>query len=246
MKRIITALTAAVLLLTACGSKTSQTSNDYSVYNEEQNLPGDSTLYGLACEGCTDSVVIFLPFSGGDPDTFNVINARKHHKVFGRPRIGDELAIVRNATEKQTADIVVNLDILKGEWCYKVMPQFRPRLGQPAQGKAPQLPPTLPDSLRKAWTTPREYGIDIRREHVAHPIGMTFGNDNEQSPVVFPPVKLYREWRIHNGQLLLKESRIDSLGNHQVFNCDTADIVLLRRDTLVLRFKDSEQGYYRR
>jgi hypothetical protein len=191
-------------------------------------------------------VVIFLPFSGGDPDTFNVINARKHHKVFGRPRIGDELAIVRNATEKQTADIVVNLDILKGEWCYKVMPQFRPRLGQPAQGKAPQLPPTLPDSLRKAWTTPREYGIDIRREHVAHPIGMTFGNDNEQSPVVFPPVKLYREWRIHNGQLLLKESRIDSLGNHQVFNCDTADIVLLRRDTLVLRFKDSEQGYYRR
>ena len=35
-------------------------------------IEGDSTRYGLACEGCTDSVLVFLPGTGGDPVTYNI------------------------------------------------------------------------------------------------------------------------------------------------------------------------------
>jgi hypothetical protein len=59
-------------------------------------------------------------------------------------------------------------------------------------------------------------------------------------------VKRYREWHIYNGHLLLSEARRDTLGNQQVTNTDTADIVFMRRDTLLLRFSDHEQGYYRK
>jgi hypothetical protein len=53
-------------------------------------------------------------------------------------------------------------------------------------------------------------------------------------------------WNIYNGHILLSETRRDTLGEQQIISTDTADIVLLRRDSLRLRFKDHEQGYYRK
>ena len=69
---------------------------------------------------------------------------------------------------------------------------------------------------------------------------------DENSPVIFPPFKRYRQWHLYNGQLILSETSRDTLGNVSITNNDTAAFVMLRRDTLVLRFSDKEQGYYRR
>ena len=44
----------------------------------------------------------------------------------------------------------------------------------------------------------------------------------------------------------MSEGARDSLGNITVTNTDTAQLVLLHRDTLVLRFNEGEQGYYRK
>ena len=34
---------------------------------DELRLQGDKTIYGLACEGCNDSIVLLLPNDGSDP-----------------------------------------------------------------------------------------------------------------------------------------------------------------------------------
>lgn len=245
MKRNFFSTILIALLVTACSSGTTQEAQEITAYNEEGKLPGDSTIYGLACEGCTDSILVFLPYTGGDPDTIDILNARVQRRVFGRPDIGDQVAVVLTG-EKKVADIVINMDRLKGEWCYQVMPRLRPRAGASADSIV-QLPPDFPDSLRKKWFQPREYGIDIRRDYTARPIGLQRNSaDRQNGPVEYPTLKRYRQWRIFNGHLLLSESRRDTLGNEQVIKTDTADIVFMRRDTLLLRFKDHEQGYYRK
>lgn len=245
MKRNIFSSILVALLLAACSSGTQQAAQEITAYNEEQSLPGDSTIYGLACDGCTDSILVFLPYIGGDPDTIDILNARVQRRVFGRPDIGDQVAIVLSSNKK-VADIVINLDRLKGEWCYQVMPRLHRRAGVSADSIV-QLPPDFPDSLRKKWFQPREYGFEIRRDYTARPIGIQRNNAEPQNgPVEYPTAKRYRTWRIFNGHLLLSEARRDTLGNQQITNTDTADIVFMRRDTLLLRFKDHEQGYYRK
>ena len=77
MKKAILFIFATVLLTGACGSKQQQPASDIAedAISLQKNQPGDSALYGLACDGCTDSVLVFLPYSGGDPDTFDIITA---------------------------------------------------------------------------------------------------------------------------------------------------------------------------
>lgn len=245
MKQTLFALLVPAMLTVACTSVTQQPQQTSAVYNDLQRQLGDSTLYGLACDGCTDSILVFLPYTGGDPDTFNIIEARARRRMLGRPDIGDEIAIVRSSQDSTVADMVINLERLKGEWCYQVVPKLK--LSLPSANGKNQAPPTLPDSILKKWLQPREYGINIMRDNVAMPIGYVRpGTDDKQMPVEFPALKLYREWHIFNGHLLLTESRRDTTGNLKAFNTDTTDIVLLRRDSLVLRFKDGEQGYYLR
>ena len=245
MKRNIFSSILVALLLTACSSGSQQSAKEITAYNEEQPLPGDSTIYGLACEGCTDSILVFLPYIGGDPDTIDILNARVQRRVFGRPDIGDQVAVVLSSNKK-VADIVINLDRLKGEWCYQVMPRLRRRAGV-SPDSIVQLPPDFPDSLRKKWFQPREYGLDIRRDYTARPIGIQRNQtDHQNGPVEYPTIKRYRQWRIFNGHLLLSEARRDTLGNETVTHTDTADIIIMRHDTLLLRFKDHKQGYYRR
>ena len=246
MKRIVFAL-VLVAILNACSTNVQQEKSDTTAYNEEQSLPGDSTLYGLACEGCNDSVLVYIPLSGGDPDTLDILNARINRKVFGRPDIGDEIAFVLNGTGKKSADLVINLERLKGEWCYLVMPKLRALPGA-SPNEAATLLPNFPDSLKEKWFQPREYGMELQRDQVVRPIGIRHpAAVRQDTPVEYPEVKLYREWHIYNGHLLLSEMQVDTLGKQQVTAIDTADIVLLKRDTLLLRFNDQkEQGYYRK
>lgn len=244
MKQTVIILAATAMLLGACHSGT-QTEKNSTVYNETVTLEGDSTVYGLACDGCTDSLLVYLPFSGGDPDTIDILNARVQRKVFGRPEVGDEVAFVLNASNKKVADLVINIDRLKGSWCYQVMPKLRRRLGASADSVV-QMPPDFPDSLRKKWFQPREYGLELQRDNIVRPIGTQTRGKEQQGPVEYPEMKRYREWHIYNGHLLLMETRRDTTGARKTISTDTADIVVMRHDSLLLRFADHEQGYYRK
>ena len=244
MKQTVIILAATAMLLGACHSGT-QTEKNSTVYNETVTLEGDSTVYGLACDGCTDSLLVYLPFSGGDPDTIDILNARVQRKVFGRPEVGDEVAFVLNASNKKVADLVINIDRLKGSWCYQVMPKLRRRLGASADSVV-QLPPDFPDSLRKKWFQPREYGLELQRDNIVRPIGTQTRGKEQQGPVEYPEMKRYREWHIYNGHLLLMETRRDTTGARKTISTDTADIVVMRHDSLLLRFADHVQGYYRK
>jgi hypothetical protein len=242
----LAAVAALTMTIAACGSKESKQTDDNEAISTKQNLPGDSTVYGLACDGCNDTILVFLPRYGGDPDTFNILGASKAQKVFGRPKIGDKMAVVVNHNNPKVADMVIDLEELKGEWCYVVKPQLRRRadLSQEAQQRFLK---EAPDSLISELMQPREYGVEIKSENTARPIGFVHAmTSDEESPVVYPQLKRYREWHIFNGLLVLSETKRDTTGVQTVINSDTAQFVLLRRDTLVLRFEDGEQGYYRK
>jgi hypothetical protein len=244
MKQTIVILAAAAILFGACHSGTQPKENN-GIYNEITVLEGDSTVYGLACDGCTDSILVYLPFSGGNPDTIDILNARVQRRVFGRPDVGDEVAFVLNASNKKVADLVINIDRLKGSWCYQVMPKLRRRLGASTDSVV-QLPPDFPDSLRKKWFQPREYGLELQRDNNVRPIGSQRRGKEQQGPVEYPEMKRYREWHIYNGHLLFMETRRDTTGARQIISTDTADILVMRHDSLLLKFADHEQGYYRK
>ena len=58
-------------------------------------------MHGLACDGCTDSVLVVLPSDDSDPVTFSIIEAMRYRKVFGKPKIGDMMAVVVNKDNKR-------------------------------------------------------------------------------------------------------------------------------------------------
>ena len=241
------AVVVAALLTTACSSKTeSCPTEETDLISMVPAMPGDSTVYGLACDGCNDTILVFLPRQGGDPDTFNILNASKNHQVFGRPMIGDLVGVLTNRENQKVADKVINIEQLKGKWCYMVEPKLREIAGMPLSRLQGEQREEM-DSMLREMLQPREFGVEIKSDYTARPIGMIRSmTSDEESPVVYPPLKRYREWRIFNGRLILSEGARDSLGNITGTNTDTAQLVLLHRDTLVLRFNEGEQGYYRK
>ena len=115
----------AALALTACHEEKKPVEKVQQLPSYDQPLKGDSTVYGLACEGCSDTVVVLMPNDGSDPVTYNILKASRQHRVLGRIKTGDWIGVVLNKTNKHEADIVIDLDQLKGIWCYIVMPQLR-------------------------------------------------------------------------------------------------------------------------
>lgn len=247
MKRIhLLCLTAAIILTAACGGNrentTAQTASNDST---SLSLPGDSTLYGLACDGCSDTIVVMLTNLDGAPDTFDILEASRQHKVFGHPRVGDQIALVINPEDATIADLVINLEQLKGTWCYLVKPTLRERAGI-TDSMRQEMTTRMPDSIRRRLMRPREYGFQLLANAQARPIGMERGSQSsrQQSPVVWPEIRRYRSWHLFNGRLVLTQRQRDSLRTPPT---DTADFVLLRHDTLVLRYNDgSRQGFYRK
>lgn len=228
---------AAVALMAACGNKPpkEKPSETISMY---EYLPGDSALYGLACDGCTDSILVFLPYSGGDPDTFDIINCRQQNRMFGRPHIGDALAVIVNPENRNEALCVINMGTLEGEWCYMVEPTLR-TIG----GKTPPLP----DSIRKKLMTPVEYCLKLKADNTASMMGYMNRDGKMQSPAVYPEVRRYTEWYPYNGHLILQADTIAGLTEEgKKPETDTAEIVLLMRDSLILRIGDKEQSFYRK
>lgn len=241
----------AAIIIVACGKKeqVSMTAPTEGKTNKELLLEGDSTIYGLACEGCTDSVIVLLPSDGSDPVSYNIIDAFKNHKVLGKPKVGDWIGLVLNQETKGVADLVINLDELKGTWCYVVMPKLRDYDDLSPKTKA--LKQEMTDSLRETYMIPREYGFALKRHWTAQSIGYIQEKNllEDESPVVYPKLLYYTEWHIWNGKLVMTSGdfKMDKDNNVSVTNMrlDTCDIVYLRDDSLVLGSEGITRSYYR-
>ena len=244
-----------VALMAACVQKESEKPlpepTSEGKLNREQLLEGDSTIYGLACEGCSDSVVILLPGDGSDPVTYNIIDAHRHNRVMGRLKVGDWIGLMRNPTDSTVADFVLNLDELKGTWCYVVMPKWRDATNMTPQAQA-ILEESMPDSVKKEFFVPREYGFSLKRQWTAQSVGYVRKSPLEdQSPVVYPRLLYFTEWHILNCRLVMTSREYQKKDDSEEmelagYRNDTCDVVFLSGDSLVLSSDGESRGYYRR
>ena len=240
------AVLALLLMVASCGirQKKEYVITDYAMAR------GDSTIYGLVCDGSNDSVVVFLhePYDGSDPDTLDILDAYRQQQVFGSLRIGDKVAIMRDTADAGKASRVIVTQDLMGQWCYKVKPRLKRRGRMEGEAGEMQLS-VLSDSLKKMLNKEYEYGFALKIDSMAQPIGMRARSisADENSPVEYPKLKRYRQWYISNGRLLLAYSSA-AIGNTEMqeLSVDTADLVMLTADTLVLRLADGEHRYYRK
>ena len=245
-KNLITkifAFIAAVAVMACSGHKAENAEEPQSEPMIE--LKGDSTVYGLVCDGCTDSVLVMLPADMSDPIKYDIIDAFQAHNVFGKMRIGDRVAILLDPTDRQVVQQVVNLDDLKGTWSYEVMPQFRD-IASMSKRMQRRMMQNMPDSVKRTFLVPRRYGFTLKRENIATPVGLMPHENalDDESPVAYPEVPFYTEWHLWNGKLLLV--RHDHMGpapSKDHARIDTAQILMLRPDTLVLQFAGHVQGY---
>jgi hypothetical protein len=95
-----------------------------------------------------------------------------------------------------------------------------------------------------------EYSMKLKADNTASVRGnrKNMGkNGNALSLAVYPEFHRYTDWYPFNGRLILHADTIAGFtreGDKPV--TDTVDIVLLMRDSLILRIGDKEQSYYRK
>lgn len=240
-------LLVSMLLTAACGiDKADKTSR--LVF---PNLKGDVSVYGLACEGCTDSVVVLLPQDDSDPVTYNIIDAKRKGRVLGKIQIGDRIGIVPSKKNKLTADVVVDIDKLMGIWCYIVMPKMRDaqHMSKSLQKK---LMNSMSDSLKATYLIPREYGFYLKPEWEAQSVGYVQEANSlaDESPVVYPPLGFFTGWRMWNGKLIIYSGtpHYSQNGKLTVTDAvsDTCNIDYLFADSLVLSSDGQSRSYYRK
>jgi len=201
-------------------------------------VKNDSMIYGLTCDGTTDSVVVVWPF-GGDPVTYSCIDAKQNGRIIGKPEIGDWIGIMRNREDSTEAQFVINLDQLKGTWTYPVMPVMKD-LQHMSKRMQKRMMANMPDSVKETFFVPREYGFTLKRGHAAQPVGYVMRNNTLQddSPVQYPEVKNYKQWYMCNGKLLLISGQRPMKGMDKKKIkpdvVDTLEFVFMDNDSLVL------------
>ncbi len=232
-------------LISSCKHPDKEWENSRAI-DKTVKAKGDKMIYGLICDGCTDSTIVFLSNEGGDPVTYNIIRATRNKQIFGKPEIGDWAGIMLNPNNKHEATMVVDLDQLKGTWTYQVMPILK----EMATKSEHEIIAELTDSMKEEIFVPREYGFSLKRQFQAFSIGESHHNnllDNE-SIVEYPPVKKYTEWHVYNGKLILVGDTADANHNRLPDNKimrDTAEFVYMLGDSLVLK-RNNEIVKYRR
>lgn len=249
MKKITGFIILAIgLFVSACGPKDTPSAEE-----EQTVINNDKMVYGLACDGSTDSVVVFMPFTMGDslaysdPLTFNIINAYRKKQIFGHPEIGDWIGVLISEKNPREATMVIDLDQLKGTWTYQVLPTLK----QMATKTEAQIEAEITDSMREELFIPREYGFTLKRHRQASSVGWVYkGNDLEdESPVEYPPVPIYTGWKTTNGKLILQKDTLDEnrqrLPDHKIKR-DTAEFVFMLQDSLVLRFPQQTISFHRK
>ena len=242
-------LVVMVTLLAACGnSKKEEKVNPLT--EENWRMIGDRTVYGLACEGCNDSTLVLLPSDGSDPIRYSVIEATKQGRILGKPKIGDRVGVVPNESDSLKGDVVVDIDQLKGIWCYIVMPKLRDHVDA-TERQQERLVEAMSDSLRELYYIPREYGFSMTRNWVAQSVGYVRETTLEsESPVVYPQLGYFTEWHLWNGYLVVT-SGTPTLNEDKTTTVtdlvdDTCRIDYLQGDSLVLSSGGVTRSYYRK
>lgn len=249
IKHILPAL-CLVAAVVACGSKTDNEQTG-EVAKPEQRLKGDMTVYGLACEGCTDSVVVLLPEDCSDPVTYNIITAKRNGRVLGRLQIGDRIGVVPNKRDTTVADIVVDIDKLQGIWCYIVMPKVRDAQSMSAKMQA-RVMNAMSDSLKATFFIPREYGFYLKRDWEAQSVGYVQEANSlaDESPVVYPQLGYFVNWHVWNGKFIMTSGTPKMTADNRIkvvdLKYDTCSIDYLDADSLVLTDADGSRSYYRK
>lgn len=214
-------------------------------------LQGDSAVYGLACDGCNDTVVVVLPEDNSDPVTYNIMEAKRRKRVLGKVQIGDRLCIVLDKKNKTKADVVVDIDKLSGIWCYIVMPKMRDAGQMSAKAQA-RMMSNMSDSLKETYLIPREYGFYLKRDWIASSVGYVDDNNAlaQESPVEYPPLGYFTAWHLWNGMLVITSGTPSSKNNGQInvktLQNDTCSIDYLYGDSLVLSSDGISRSYYRK
>ena len=231
------------------GGKDAGADNANLAISQVAKAEGDKAIYGLACMGCTDSVVVILPNTGGDPVRYNVLDAMRRGKVFGDIETGDWICVMPSK-EKNRALCVVDLDKLKATWTYQVMPHLRD-VTHLSKRQQQRILANMPDSIVETYMVPREYGFTLKRMSEASSVGrmMQASSVDDDSPVEYPEVPTYTEWHPYNCRLILVKGRQEL--NGVVFNekttRDTLDFLYMRGDSLALRTStDSIMAFHRK
>ena len=214
-------------------------------------MKGDSTVYGLACEGCNDTVLVLLPPDNSDPVTYNILEATRNGRIRGKVSIGDRVALMLDPKDKHKATLVIDMEELEGIWCYIVMPklkdyeQMSPRLQK-------RIMRDMPDSIKKTYLIPREYGFWMKRQWSCMSVGYVREQTSleEESPVVYPPLGYFTAWHIWNGYLVItagtpKMGKDNKLEVTDLVN-DTCTIDYFKGDSLVLTSNGVTRSYYRK
>ena len=232
---------SAILMMAACNKE----NKEMLQVGLNTHFEGDSTVYGLACDGCTDSVLVFISGRGGDPVSYDIIDAMRQGQVFGHPHVGDWVGILIDPADSTKASMVINLDELKATWTQLEAPKTREHnISNISDDEKEKIDSMLQDLLK-----PVEIGFALKRHYTAAPVGIPSPVQlSDEYPVIMPRPKFYNNWHIYNGRLVLKEMKISDNDSTRkpVERYDTAAFVMMTRDSLVLRFKDGVQSYSRK
>lgn len=253
MKLKLFAIISAVLLTTtACSNKDNGKTDPIAGHtNDEMKMNGDKTVYGLACEGCNDSTILLLPNDGSDPIKYDIIDAYNKKRVLGSIHVGDWIGVVLNKHDKHVADEVINLDELKGIWCYVVMPKMR-NYENMSKKLQKRIMKNMPDSIKQTYLVPREYGFWLKRQWTAQSVGYVSSQSSleDESPVVYPQLGYFTGWHIWNGKLVVVSATPVFNKNNTITTSnprnDTCNIDYLGEDSLVLSDSDGARSYYRK
>lgn len=241
-----------LLASVACGRQQEKTEDaSESMIMQSYVAQGDSMMYGLACDGCSDSVLVLLPDSGGDPISYSIVRAMRERQIFGRPQIGDKMAVRVNPENPKELLVVIDLEQVKGTWYYVQSPQLREHLRSDSMtailAELSDEERARLDSALQSMMVPREYVYTLKRDFtVMSSGGPPRANSLEgELPVVYPPLTRYMEWHVFNGKIIFTSGgyRMSGTNDSVPLRNDTAEFVLLRRDTMALRFRDHVQGF---
>jgi hypothetical protein len=253
MKNILTITCCiACIAFLSCSDKSNEPEqNMLPMQDVEVTIKGDSMLYGLACDGSSDSVIVLWPFSG-DPVTYNCIDAHDAHRNSGKPTIGDWVGIMVNPEDTTSASMVIDLDQLKGTWTYPVMPVMKDLQKMSARLQK-RMMANMPDSIKNTYLVPREYGFTLKRAHQAQSVGYVRSNSTleSDSPVEYPPVKRYRQWYMLNGRLILVSAERKMTTGPEteaplIAVLDTLDFLYMDNDSLIMTQNGKRIGFHRK
>lgn len=245
------------IFIISCNKSKEESKELIKAVDVSDKIIGDSMVYGLTCDGSSDSNIVVYPLDGSDPIKYSCIDAFQQHRIIGSPQIGDWVGLVLDKEDANTATMVINLDQLKGTWTYPVLPTLKDfehlskRMQKKMQREALE---NMPDSVKETYFIPREYGFTLKRSHVAQAVGRVYSGNTleDDSPVKYPEVKLYQQWFAWNGKLILvstKNSRIN-LDNHKAENTefvfDTLSFISMTNDSLILEQHGIRYGFHRK